>query len=48
MTIALVGLGALGAAVVQASTGLGFALVLTPILLALLSPAGAIVTVTAL
>ncbi len=48
MTIALVGLGALGAAVVQAGTGLGFALVLAPVLFALLSPAGAMVTVTAL
>jgi hypothetical protein len=33
---------------VQATTGLGFALVLTPIMFALLSPTAAIVTVTAL
>ncbi|MBV9195434.1 MAG: sulfite exporter TauE/SafE family protein [Solirubrobacterales bacterium] len=48
MTLALAGLGALAAAYVQAATGLGFALVLTPVMLALLSPAAAIVTVTAL
>lgn len=48
MTLALVGLTALAAACVQATTGLGFALVLTPVMFALLSPAGAIVTVTAL
>jgi uncharacterized membrane protein YfcA len=33
---------------VQATTGLGFALVLTPVLFALLSPAGAILTATVL
>jgi uncharacterized protein len=48
VTVALVGLGALVAASVQATTGLGFALVLTPVMFALLSPVGAIVTVTAL
>src|SRR5438552_2298578 len=48
MTLALVGVGALAAACVQATTGLGFALLLTPIMFALLSPAAAIVTVTAL
>jgi uncharacterized protein len=48
VTVALVGLSALAAASVQATTGLGFALVLTPIMFALLSPEGAIVTVTAL
>jgi hypothetical protein len=46
--VALVGVSALAAAFVQATTGLGFALVLTPIMFAALSPAGAIVTVTAL
>jgi len=48
VTLALVGLSALAASCVQATTGLGFALVLTPIMFALLSPTGAIVTVTAL
>lgn len=48
MTFALVAVGALGAACVQATTGIGFALVLTPALFALLSPEGAIVTVTGL
>jgi uncharacterized protein len=48
VTLALVGLSALAAAYVQAATGLGFALVLTPVMFALLSPVGAIVTVTAL
>ena len=46
--IILVGLTALAAACLQAATGLGFALVLTPVLFAVLSPAGAIITVTAL
>jgi uncharacterized protein len=46
--VALAGLGALVAACVQATTGLGFALVLTPVMFALLSPIAAIVTVTAL
>jgi uncharacterized membrane protein YfcA len=44
----LLGAGVLTAACVQASTGLGFALVLTPIALALLSPVGAILVVTVL
>jgi uncharacterized membrane protein YfcA len=48
MTPALVGITALAAASVQAATGLGFALVLTPVLFALLSPAGAILTATVL
>lgn len=48
MTPALVGIAALAAAGVQATTGLGFALVLTPVLFALLAPAGAILTVTVL
>jgi uncharacterized membrane protein YfcA len=48
MTVALVGLGALAAACVQATIGMGFALVLTPVAFALLSPAAAIVAVTAL
>jgi uncharacterized membrane protein YfcA len=48
VTPALVGITALAAASVQATTGLGFALVLTPVLFALLSPAGAIVTATVL
>lgn len=48
MTAALVGIGALTAACVQATTGIGFALVLSPIAFALLSPAGAIIVVTAL
>jgi uncharacterized protein len=46
--IILVGLTALAAACLQAATGLGFALVLTPVLFAVLSPAGAIITVTVL
>jgi uncharacterized membrane protein YfcA len=48
MTAALVGLTALTAAVIQAMTGLGFALVLSPVMFALLSPSGAIVAVTLL
>lgn len=48
MTPAIVGLSALAAASVQATTGLGFALILTPVLFALLAPAGAILTVTVL
>lgn len=48
MTVALLALGALAAACVQATTGIGFALVLSPIAFALLTPAGAIVAVTAL
>src|SRR5947207_143774 len=48
MTPALIGITALAAASVQATTGLGFALVLTPVLFALLAPIGAIVTATLL
>jgi uncharacterized membrane protein YfcA len=46
--MALVAVAALVAAVVQASTGLGFALVLGPALFALLDPESAIVALTAL
>ena len=46
--MALVAVTALVAAVVQASTGLGFALVLGPALFALLDPESAIVAITAL
>jgi uncharacterized protein len=48
MTPALIGVSALAAASVQATTGLGFALVLTPVVFALLAPAGAILIVTLL
>ena len=48
MTVPLVAISALAAACLQATTGLGFALVVTPVMFAFLSPAGAIVTVTAL
>jgi uncharacterized protein len=48
VTVLLAGIGALAAACVQSTTGLGFALLLTPILFALLPPVGAILTVTAL
>jgi uncharacterized membrane protein YfcA len=48
VTVALVALSALAAACVQATTGLGFALVLTPAAFALLPPEGAIVAVTVL
>src|SRR5947209_19104058 len=48
MTVAFVGLGALLAACVQATTGIGFALILTPIVFALQSPPAAILIVTAL
>jgi uncharacterized membrane protein YfcA len=48
MTVAFVGLGALLAAFVQATTGIGFALILTPIVFALQSPTAAILIVTAL
>lgn len=48
MTLALVCAGALAAASVQATAGIGFALVLTPVMFAVLSPTGAIVTVTVL
>ena len=48
MTVALVALSALTAACVQSTTGIGFALVLTPAAFALLPPEGAILAVTAL
>jgi uncharacterized protein len=48
VTLVLVCISALAAAFVQAATGLGFALVLTPVMFAVVSPVGAIVTVTAL
>lgn len=48
MTIVLVALGAMLAATVQATAGLGFALVLTPVLFLVMAPAGAIVTATLL
>ncbi len=48
MNIAVVALGALIASGVQATTGLGFALILTPILFAVMRPTDAIITATAL
>jgi uncharacterized membrane protein YfcA len=48
MTLALVGLSVIAAACVQSTTGLGFALVLSPVVFAVLSPAAAIITVTGL
>jgi uncharacterized protein len=48
LAIVLVGCTAVAAACLQAATGLGFALVLTPVLFAVLSSAGAIVTTTLL
>ena len=48
MTVALLGAGARAAACVQASTGLGFALVLTPVAFALLRAPAAILVVTVL
>ncbi len=48
MMIVLVAVTALLAATVQATAGLGFALVLTPVLFLDMSPAGAIVTATLL
>jgi hypothetical protein len=48
VTVALVAAFALAGACVQATTGMGFALILTPIMFALLSPVGAIVAVTLL
>jgi hypothetical protein len=48
LVVVLLGLTALGAACLQSTTGMGFALVLTPVMLAFLSPVGAIATVTAL
>jgi uncharacterized protein len=47
MTGVVVAVSSLIAASVQATTGLGFALILTPVLFALLNPEGAIVAVTA-
>lgn len=48
LAIVLVALTVLVAAGVQAATGIGFALVLTPVLFVVLSPTGAIVTATCL
>jgi uncharacterized membrane protein YfcA len=48
VTIVLAALTALVAACLQATTGIGFALVLTPVMFGLLSPTSAIVTSTAL
>lgn len=48
MSSVLVALTALVAASVQATTGIGFALLLTPVLFSVLSPTGAVVLVTAL
>lgn len=48
MTLVLVAAGTLVAALVQATGGLGFALVLTPVLFAVLSAVGAIVVATGL
>ncbi len=48
MTVALLGVGALAAACVQSSTGLGFALVLTPVAFALMRAPAAILVVTVL
>jgi uncharacterized protein len=48
MTLAIVAVGTLVAACVQATGGLGFALILTPVLFALLSAVGAIVVATGL
>jgi hypothetical protein len=46
--VVLVALTALAGACLQATTGMGFALVLTPVMFALLSPVGAITAVTLL
>ncbi len=48
LAIVLVGFTALAAACLQAATGLGFALVLTPVMFGVLSSTGVIVTVTLL
>lgn len=48
MTIGVVALGALIASCVQATTGMGFALILTPILFAVMTSVEAIITATAL
>ncbi len=48
MIVALVGVVALAAACLQATAGIGFALVLTPVLLLLISPPATIITVTVL
>ena len=48
MTLLIVAAGAFVASCVQATSGLGFALILTPVLFALISPVGAIITATGL
>lgn len=48
MTLLIVAAGAFVASCVQATSGLGFALILTPVLFALMSPVGAIITATGL
>jgi uncharacterized protein len=48
MTIALVAVAAAAAACLQSTAGLGFALVLTPVLLTVVSPTAAILTATLL
>lgn len=48
MTVVVIALGALIAAGVQATTGLGFALILTPVLFAVMTASGAIITATVL
>ncbi|HEY2602188.1 MAG TPA: sulfite exporter TauE/SafE family protein [Thermoleophilaceae bacterium] len=48
MVVAVVASIALAGACVQATTGMGFALILTPVAFAFLSPVNAIITVTAL
>jgi uncharacterized protein len=48
VTLVLVAASAFVASCVQATSGLGFALILTPVLFALMSPVGAIVTATGL
>lgn len=48
MIVALVGVVTLAAACLQATAGIGFALVMTPVLLALLSPPATIIAVTVL
>jgi uncharacterized membrane protein YfcA len=48
LTVAVIALGGLLASGVQAATGLGFALILTPVLFAVMSAVAAVVTITAL
>jgi uncharacterized membrane protein YfcA len=48
VTLALVGIAVAAAACVQATTGIGFALVLSPVVFAVLTSAGAVITVTVL